>query len=456
MMNLIHEVLNEYNENILTDNWKNSNYVNWVATNLAGTIMEESDSRRYEEGKSLRLYINGYDTGDTSFQPVAQLDTAFVAPKTGNYLFSMRVYLPGTAFLPEVEGELNFMNWDTMTLLPTIPFKIGNNTDPEFSFSYNKWQTFYTQVFLTAGTTYVLDGGTIFAQPTYAPGVVEIFFDGFKMEYISDRNFVIPTYYTKPSANDNTSSGYVEYSGGPITINPYDKTIYISSGTFTVNLPTSKGIKGKEFEIINAGNGIITLNTVGGGEIIGNSGSTSYVIASQCGVVIQSNGEDWRIKHQLRMETLNRTQWVQNIALTSISNASSLNLLTLIPNASKFANGTDGGFNELNITGGNRILTNWTGKPTTHHIRITLTISTGSDQHYTLTLRRFADNSVLGAAQLNRNADTGLQTIDFITYTYSDVDPFVTGGFYISLDNNSGASVDLITSLNLFITTYFK
>ena len=45
---------------------------------------------------------------------------------------------------------------------------------------------------------------------------------------------------------------------------------------------------------------------------------------------------------------------------------------------------------------------------------------------------------------------------DFLTYTYRALDPFVTGGFYLSLDNNSDATVDLITSLNLLITTYFK
>lgn len=422
MMNLIHNVLNEYNENILTDNFKNSNYVTWNATNLSGiATMGEDDSRKYDEGKSLRLYTTGYSTDDTTFSPSSTSDFSFIAKKSGTHLFSFRTYLPPAAlWFPEVEGHLQLNQTIGSVPHKTFNFQIGNNTQPEFTFEYRKWQTFYEAVELAEGVEYYFSGGTILQNPTFTPDVLEIFFDGFKMEFIGDRDFIIPTYYTKPSANDNTSSGYKEITAST-TIYPYDKMINVTAGTFGLVLPTAKGIKGKEFEFINSGSGITTF-TADGVETI--EGITSYVMGALTGVKFKSNGANWKIIDKFRMETLNRTQWVTNIALTAIPNATSLNLLTLIPNASKFANGTDGGPNTLDITGTNKILTNWRGNIMSHHIRLVGTIATGSDQHYTVTLRRFSDNSVLSAAQLNRNADTGLITADFLTYTYSEVDPF--------------------------------
>jgi hypothetical protein len=231
-----------------------------------------------------------------------------------------------------------------------------------------------------------------------------------------------------------------------------DKTLNISSGTFTVGIVTAVGNTGITFRIINNGSGIITLDPNASETI---NGSSTLTIPSETGVVIESDGTNWIIIGKHRLQTLHRTQWIQPIALTTIANGASLNLFNVITDANKSVNGTDGGIYDLSIAT-DKILTQWHGEKMTHHIRISSTIVTGTDQHYILTLRRYADNSVLGQVQLNRNADTGLFTADFLTYTYSDVDPFVTGGFYIALDNNSGAGVDITGSINLLIVTYFK
>jgi hypothetical protein len=231
-----------------------------------------------------------------------------------------------------------------------------------------------------------------------------------------------------------------------------DKTLLLTSGTFNVDILTAIGNSGITFEVTNKGSGIITLDP-SGSELI--EGISTLIIPAQTGVTIKSDGVGWIVINKSKQELINSTQWVKSIATTTITNGNSLNLLTLLVDADKSVNGTDGGIYELSIAT-NKILTYWKGNKSTHHLRVLFTITTGTDQHYTLTLRRFSDNSILSAAQLNRNSDTGLITADFITYTYSAIDPFVTGGFYIQLDNNSGASVDLTTSLNLLIETHFK
>lgn len=251
-------------------------------------------------------------------------------------------------------------------------------------------------------------------------------------------------------AKQNKDSIRIISSADSLTLS--DNTLCISSGTFSVGIVTAVGNSGKRFNVSNSGTGIITLDPNGSQTI---NGALTLIIPSQTGVTIQSDGTNWIIVNKFRLETLNRTQWIQSISTTTIANAASLNLFTLITDANKSANGTDGGVYELSVAT-DKILTKWKGAKQTHHIRISGTIVTGSDQHYLLTLRRFSDNNVLGVVQLNRNADTGLFTADFLTYTYSDSDPFVTGGFYIQIDNNSGASVDISTSINLLIVTYFN
>ena len=145
MMNLITTVHSEYNENILSDNWNNSSGISWSATNNVGTLMIEDDTKFYAENKSLRLYITGYDTSDTVFGPTLLNDLTFVVPRTGKYIFSCRVNLSSGLLdpKPEVTGEFRLI--ETISTINTlIPFTIGTNTLPEFTFEYDTWQTFYS------------------------------------------------------------------------------------------------------------------------------------------------------------------------------------------------------------------------------------------------------------------------------------------------------------------------
>lgn len=451
MMNLIQQVHAEYNENVLTDNYKNVNRMLWTAVNTPAATMVETNDYTYEEGKSLRLNIQGYASDETEFSPVVSDYFEFIVPKTGKYIFSVRALVPDTSpDLPNFVGRFFLSLVGGGPSIIPLDFKIGNNTEPEFTFEYGKWQTFFTEVTLTQGEVYTILG-EVDKEVTWTGGPVNLYFAGFKLEYIEDKNYNIPTYYTKPMSSGGTSTAYIEVDYFA-TLENYHKTVAITANSFTVTLPSATHCLGKEIEVLNKGIGIPSIVALGGENI---DGLSSKLIQPGTGIKVISNGIYWKINNIFRLETFNRTQWVQNIALTTINNATSLNLMTLITNASKLANGTDGGVNTLDIVS-NGIKTNWKGAVMSHHIRLGLTIAVGTDQHYTLTLRRVVDNSIVASTLLNRNADTGFTSADFLTYTYGALDPFVTGGFYLSLDNNSGATVDLITSLNLLITTYFK
>ena len=79
------------------------------------------------------------------------------------------------------------------------------------------------------------------------------------------------------------------------TILVTDKTINISSGTFTQPLITAVGNLGIEFEFINSGLGIITLDADGTQTI---NGTLTFTIPAQCGCKIKSDGANWIVTNK--------------------------------------------------------------------------------------------------------------------------------------------------------------
>lgn len=117
----------------------------------------------------------------------------------------------------------------------------------------------------------------------------------------------------------------------------------------------------------------------------------------------------------------------------------------------------------LSVTGISHILIPYVGMPyeglrLNHTMRTNFNIAVGTIQTYELQLRRFADDSVIGSSiAIYRNPDVTGQQFVFETYTAGSTDPFVSGGFYFALVNNSGQSVDFIGNAGILIqTTYQK
>jgi len=153
---------------------------------------------------------------------------------------------------------------------------------------------------------------------------------------------------------------------------------------------------------------------------------------------------------------LAETQWdVPDIGAQVIANGASINLFTLINNAThKNTTNTDL-FDELDIVS-NSIVTTYRGCKTIHTIRLSLNIVAGSDQFYQLQIRRTIDNSIVYRSQLQRNSDETIQTLEMTTRTLSNIDPFTIDGFYLAFVNNSGASATIDDALSLVIISKYQ
>lgn len=160
------------------------------------------------------------------------------------------------------------------------------------------------------------------------------------------------------------------------------------------------------------------------------------------------------------------TQWSMTLAAPqALLNGEVANGFTFFTNADKVASGTTS-YDELSIAGsGDHVVipyvgTAYEGQRLQHNIRVNFSItpSGGSTQTLALSLRRFADDSIIGSELLVfRTADEGAQQFNFITYTAGASDPFVTGGFYFALRNDSGVDIDIAAAnVGILIQTYYQ
>lgn len=111
---------------------------------------------------------------------------------------------------------------------------------------------------------------------------------------------IIPNNGTTVSVDNGTklqtpslATGLVQKTAN-YTLTAFDHTVEATSGTFTFTLPTSVGIKDREYYIVNSGAGTITLGTTSSQTFSNVSGTpTSLSIVAQGTVQVQSNGTGW-------------------------------------------------------------------------------------------------------------------------------------------------------------------
>jgi hypothetical protein len=157
------------------------------------------------------------------------------------------------------------------------------------------------------------------------------------------------------------------------------------------------------------------------------------------------------------------TQWSMTlVAPQELANGDIANGFTFFTNADKVASGTTS-YDELSIAGsGDHVVipyvgTAYEGQRLQHNIRVNFGIVTGSAQTLGLSLRRFADNSIIGSEiKVTRDQDISGNQFNFVTYTAGASDPFVTGGFYFALRNDSGTAIEIEGSIGILIQTYYQ
>jgi len=92
-----------------------------------------------------------------------------------------------------------------------------------------------------------------------------------------------------------------------------------------------------------------------------------------------------------------------------------------------------------------------------NRFRVNFGIVTGSAQTYGLSLRRYENDSIIGSEiQVNRNQDIEGVQQNFISYTAGATDPFVEGGFYFALRNDSGSTAQITSGIGILIQNYYQ
>ena len=155
------------------------------------------------------------------------------------------------------------------------------------------------------------------------------------------------------------------------------------------------------------------------------------------------------------------TQWSGTIADTAIPNGAFVDLMTLISDADKVADGTVAR-DEYSIATG-AIIIPYIGQPyegcRLHHIiRVNFDFLTGNAQTAKLQLRRKIDDSIIGQSKaVTRDPDFGGIFEEFVSYTNGATDAFTIDGFYVAVANDSGATMTLTNSIGILVqTTYEK
>ena len=119
-------------------------------------------------------------------------------------------------------------------------------------------------------------------------------------------------------------------------------------------------------------------------------------------------------------------------------------------------------FTGVNAAAGDHILVPYIGEPydglRIHHtFRVFFSIATGSQQTLALSLRRFTDDTIIGSEiQIFRTPDEEGQLYIFETYTSDSTDPFVEGGFYFVLRNDSGVNVTIQGEVGILLQQTFE
>lgn len=162
----------------------NEPYTGWNIMSGVGAVAN-SAIEKYKGNYSLRVITNQADT-------VLVFNSAndgfkFVAPKTGSYIFSVKVFIPIDYDSNEVYGI--FDTYINGSGIGDYQFEFSNQAS---NFEHDKWNNFTQIVQLTEGDEYNL------SFKFYADAIgCRAFLDGFKIE-LDNRNLAIPSRYTFP------------------------------------------------------------------------------------------------------------------------------------------------------------------------------------------------------------------------------------------------------------------
>ncbi len=198
----ITDVKAQYNKNVLPLDFLNENTHAWTAFLSGGTITAVCQDEIFYRKKGIRIQASGTDGNDSFFALADQNHYSFTVPQNGEYIFQFAAYSNCPSNSPvEINGWLDIKELTVPVfsppLLQGLEFKIGNNSEPEFSFNYRKWEHFFIRVALEQGKTYFMEWN-INQDVSAIYDWLDLTLDMFKLELMNGKTFDIPTIYTKP------------------------------------------------------------------------------------------------------------------------------------------------------------------------------------------------------------------------------------------------------------------
>lgn len=228
---------------------------------------------------------------------------------------------------------------------------------------------------------------------------------------------------------DKVADGTTSYNELNIA---YGITITLSGlgGTANINVDGVNYLATFDTDLFTTANNWVTANS-------------STLEALGIGVFALGGGNDGRIRFSAFANTILNAITITN--LTTLLSGTIANEFTGSPTAS-----------------GDHTLIPYVGEPyeglrISQTIRTNFNIQSGSVQYAELGLFRYQDDSQIGSGILIlRNPDTTGSLAVIETYTANASDPFVKGGFYPALVNNSGQTLNFIGTAGILIQSIFQ
>jgi hypothetical protein len=186
----------DFNDNILSNDFSFENILPWSFNNVEAidSTIGTSDDIAYEGNKCLKAFHLNSNSHELETYPTDPDKYNFTTYKSGEHIFSFRTYIIENISYPLDDVSVKIMIHLKGNPVPTT-ILYCNIIQQEYV--YSKWQTFFEKITLLGNTDY-----QIFIEFTnsgnYIPDEYTIYLDGFKLEYIQDRDFNIPTMYSKP------------------------------------------------------------------------------------------------------------------------------------------------------------------------------------------------------------------------------------------------------------------
>ena len=218
---------------------------------------------------------------------------------------------------------------------------------------------------------------------------------------------------------------------------------------------------------INYGLSIFLSGTSGTANVSFDGGATNYLMTFNTD--LYTTAVDFEATHGDTLRALNIRPFVLGSGadgrIRFCASEANLNAMTITTVTGDLNGSIANEFTGSLTASPDHILVPYTGKAFEgqrlhHNFRVNFTIvpSGGATQTLALSLRRYSNDTVIGSEILIfRTADEGAQQFNFISYTNGATDPFVLGGFYFALRNNSGVDVDIAAApVGILVQNYYQ